>query len=457
MNKHLEKALLLFERRPQLAAREILAALAEDHEDPYPHALLALCLMNSNDSEGAFKEAKEAIRLDPEYPFAFYALSKCHYDQNNMLEAEVAIDEALRLEPWNATYWGLLSNIEIENRNYKEALKAAETGLEMSPEDVHCHNLKALIQTRLGNKEEAKHSLDTAMAADPENALTHAYRGWALIEHHNHAESIVHFREALRIDPTLEWARQGLIKALQVRHWAFQVPLKIGWRGAILMIIVFATSLAFLECSVHAPAGTPGEMVQVLKNGCLVGLVVAILVPLLPHTVLADPLLRFLLLFDQDGRLAMTREERVFNVHLMAFIFAIGIGIVYAINFSSWWVLAAIVFLYFATIPLTFGEEKRDRKLWLSMIGCAFLFGTIAMLFATPQYGMGSLRLIVALNLCKGLLAGGTKVLFGAAGFKALFGAIGLGAAATAMKEKEKKKIREQMLNQKSDPAKKTK
>ncbi len=71
------------------------------------------------------------------------------------------------------------------------------------------------------------------------------YRGWALIEHHNHAESIGHFREALRLDPTMEWARPGLIKALEVRHWAFQLQLEFGWRGPVAVICFFAAMLAF--------------------------------------------------------------------------------------------------------------------------------------------------------------------------------------------------------------------
>ena len=52
MSNHIEKALLLFERRPEAAAKEVLAAIAENPNDSYLHALLALCLMNSKDPEG---------------------------------------------------------------------------------------------------------------------------------------------------------------------------------------------------------------------------------------------------------------------------------------------------------------------------------------------------------------------------------------------------------------------
>ena len=448
MSNHIEKALLLFERRPEAAAKEVLAAIAENPNDSYLHALLALCLMNSKDPEGGLTSAKNAIRLNPEHPFAFYALAKCHYDALNMLEAEVAIDEALRLEPWNSNYWGLLSNIQIENGELKEALESAETGLEMDPGDVHCHNLRALIKTRLGSMDEAKESMETALAADPENALTHAYRGWALIEHHNHAESIKHFREALRIDPTLDWARQGLIKALQVRHWVFQLQLRLGWRGCLAIVGGLAGLLAILHYSFKAPVGLADELLQVAKNGCLFGIVLFILMPLVPRTVLLDPFMRFLLLFDHDGRLAMTREERIFSTHLLGFILAFGLGIVFGLTTSAWWILAVLVFAYFITIPLTFAQEKRDKELWITMTACAFLCGGLGLLFTFQHIGLNGLRVFLAMSLTKGLVSAG--------GVKAILGAIGLGAAATAVKQKEKKKLREQMLNQKLDSAQST-
>ncbi len=50
-------------------------------------------------------------------------------------------------------------------------------------------------------------TLGSALANDPENALTHANQGWALLHRGDHERALEHFREALRIDPELEWAR----------------------------------------------------------------------------------------------------------------------------------------------------------------------------------------------------------------------------------------------------------
>ncbi|MCC7530955.1 MAG: hypothetical protein IT342_20720 [Candidatus Melainabacteria bacterium] len=132
----------------------------------------------------------------------------------------------------------------------------------------------------------------------------------------------------------------------------------------------------------------------------------------------------------------------------MAFITAAIIATVYAINFSAWWVLALLVSLYFLTVPLTLAEEKRDKKMWLTMVAVAFVCGGAGLLCTTQLLGWGALRMGLAYGLTKGLITAG--------GAKAILGAIGLGAAATAMKAKEKQKIREEMLNRKDNSNKKT-
>ncbi len=62
---------------------------------------------------------------------------------------------------------------------------------------------------KLGRKAEAGADDRAALLRDPENALTHANQGWALLEQGDHGKALEHFREALRIDPEIEWARAG--------------------------------------------------------------------------------------------------------------------------------------------------------------------------------------------------------------------------------------------------------
>ena len=71
--------------------------------------------------------------------------------------------------------------------------------------------------THLGRRGEAGTAIDTALARDPKNALTHANRGWTLLHGGDHARALEHFREALRLDPELAWARRGIVETLSAR------------------------------------------------------------------------------------------------------------------------------------------------------------------------------------------------------------------------------------------------
>ncbi len=61
---------------------------------------------------------------------------------------------------------------------------------------------------------------------NPNNPNTHANLGWALLHKGEHEKAMIHFREALRLDPELQWAQQGIVEALKARHFIYRVMLK---------------------------------------------------------------------------------------------------------------------------------------------------------------------------------------------------------------------------------------
>ncbi len=79
---------------------------------------------------------------------------------------------------------------------------------------------------KMGCKELAGATIDAALARDPDNAVTHANMGWTLLEKNDPAKALEHFREALRLDPTSEWARLGIIEALKARHLVYRLMLR---------------------------------------------------------------------------------------------------------------------------------------------------------------------------------------------------------------------------------------
>src|SRR5204863_7764085 len=75
-------------------------------------------------------------------------------------------------------------------------------------------------------KAEAGATIDATLAKNPENALTHANQGWTFLERGDPKKALHHFREALRLDPENEWARQGIVEALKARNIIYAVMLK---------------------------------------------------------------------------------------------------------------------------------------------------------------------------------------------------------------------------------------
>jgi len=219
-----------------MAEQDLRQALALDPEDDRIHALLAICLPESKKFEEALESGRKAVGLAPDSSFSHYALafaqykSDAHASEHQTLfstrkefqEAEASIQEAIRLDPHEGHYFALLSSIRLARRDWKGALVAAEQGLEIDPLDVTCTNCRATALVKLGRRAEAGEALDSALAEDPEDSHTHANMGWALLHQRKPHEALNHFKEALRLDPSSEYARAGIVEALKARNFVYR-------------------------------------------------------------------------------------------------------------------------------------------------------------------------------------------------------------------------------------------
>ncbi len=306
---NLSRGLLLFEQaRFELAEPEFRQVLASDPNNSMAHALLALCLSRREQFQAATEEAQAAVRLAPDLPFGYYALASVLQDRNHLEEATEAITEAIRLDPEHADYHALRASVRLGQRRWADALAAAEQGLQCDAEHVSCTNLRAVALVKLGRKHEAGATIDSALAKNPENALTHANQGWTYLEKGDHAKALEHFREALRLDPQNEWARQGIVEALKARHWIYGVMLryflwmsKLSSRVQWMVIIGFY----FLQKGLKALAVSKPELNPIILPILILYVVFVIL------TWIADPLFNLVLRLSRFGRLALSREQTV--------------------------------------------------------------------------------------------------------------------------------------------------
>lgn len=230
MNPNLQRALLLFEQqRPELAEEHFRRAIADEPHNGNAWATFSLCLAANKKLGEAEQAGRQAVHLAPDEAFSHYALAWTFDDQDRKRDAEIAVREAIRLEHSNPAFWSLLASTLSQQQRWSEALWAAEQGLAVDPTHPGCANMRALGLQFTGRRQDAVATTDASLARDPENPATHYTRGLALFEGGDRTAALHHFREALRLDPNFEPAREGIVEALRSANPAYRVFLRFSF------------------------------------------------------------------------------------------------------------------------------------------------------------------------------------------------------------------------------------
>jgi tetratricopeptide (TPR) repeat protein len=218
-NAHFQRGSLLYEQgRYAEAVGELRMQLGQHAEDSLAHGLLALCLAEQEKYDEATHHAQQSIHVAPDQPFGHYALAQVMLHRNRFEEAHAAILEAIRCNPYDADYFAVLASLHLRASRWREALETANRGLTIEPEHPLCTNLRAQALVNLGDRPAAAATMGQALARRPDDPYTHANQGWALLHQGDPNKAMEHFREALRLEPGLEWARAGIVESLKARN-----------------------------------------------------------------------------------------------------------------------------------------------------------------------------------------------------------------------------------------------
>lgn len=309
MNPYVQRGLMLLQQgRHDHAEKELRHALAQAPNDPFAHALLAMCLVKGEAYDEASQEAATAIELAPDEPFGFYAQAVVFQQRNRLDEAEQAIRQAIDLNPHDANYFAQLGQIYLNQRKWQDALNAAEEGLKVDPEDIDCSNIKARALVKTNRAEDAQAAIEGALSRDPENAWTHANLGWTLLDDGKYQQAMEHFREALRLEPDMEWARLGIVEALKAKRilyrpilWYFLWISKFSGRAQWGIILGAYFGMRVLRSLADQnPSLAPWVMP-----------IVVVYAVWALSTWVASPLFNLMLFLDPFGRMALSREEKI--------------------------------------------------------------------------------------------------------------------------------------------------
>jgi len=307
MSAQIEKAqLLIGQQRFELAIRELNQELQSNPDEPHVHALLAVCLRQLERNKEALDSARRAVQVGPDYAYGHYVLAGVYGEDDRLKEAEQAIREAIRLDPEDADYYTRLSSIHMQQRRWEEGLRAAERALELDPANAGGLNFRSMALNNLNRVDEAAAAIQGALAANPEDAMAHATKGWQEIRGGNLDAAMTHFREALRLDSSQAWAREGVVEALKARNpvyramlayflWTARLQPKVLW-GFILGGFVLSKILR--DFAKSNPEWAP-----------YIWLVLGPYFAFCLMTWIADPLFNLLLRSHPIGRIALTRRQ----------------------------------------------------------------------------------------------------------------------------------------------------
>lgn len=227
MNIYLERAgLLLEQRRYAEAEKEVKAYLAGEPTDAFGLAMLAEVYLQQERYAEALPPARQAVSNNPEWPWFYYILARALFYNKQMAKAREVLQEGQRQAPDDSSFYLLQSIFAIYESKWQEALDAAEAGLSLDPEDVNLLNMRTEALVKLNRTGEAAQAIDFALQQDPEDAHSHASKGWVNVHIGNYAQALDNFKEALRLDPTHDFARMGLKEAIKAKNVLYRVILR---------------------------------------------------------------------------------------------------------------------------------------------------------------------------------------------------------------------------------------
>lgn len=227
MDPYLDRGhrLLTLERYEE-AEVELKKALADNPHNPFTMAFISVCYLETDRRKEALEFAKRAVGIDANNPFLFYSLARCYFYNKDIDNANTAIDQGLQLDPNDAHFYLLRAQILYYQEEWELALKQVENGLAVDAEDVNLINLRAQCLVNLNRQTEAAQTLDYALQKAPENTFSHSNKGWIAIEQDEYEKAISFFKEALRLDPTNDYAKTGLKEAIKAKNFLYRYILK---------------------------------------------------------------------------------------------------------------------------------------------------------------------------------------------------------------------------------------
>ena len=230
IEEKMQKAdVLLSQKKYKEASKLLKEILLDDPNDAVILSKLMECYLQLDRHHEALQIINSAIALEPEWDYLFYYRARVYIQLDEYQKAEEDLNLAISMDPEDADYYATLAAIKLDLKDYKTTLELANKSLSFDPTNTLGLNMRSSSLNKLKNKKEALESFEVALKENPNNCFTHHSLGWVLLENGDYEKALYHFKETLRIDPTYDTAKTGMMEVLKAKYLFYRLFLKYSF------------------------------------------------------------------------------------------------------------------------------------------------------------------------------------------------------------------------------------
>jgi tetratricopeptide (TPR) repeat protein len=283
--------------------------LAELNDAPRLHALRAFLLVEVDRVAEAQRSVDLAYALDEEDPYVLHAVGRVALAAGEPDRAIAAARQAYALDPADHAAIILEARARAMLGQWDEVMSRADYVLTEQPDNAEAAFLRiAAIESRTrGGKKLDAAEWDQLAARFPHIAIARTGRAWTLLHRGRATQAEAEFRDALALDPSDPWAREGLVMALKARYPGYTLLLRFFFwlqslepRTQLFVLIGGVIGSRMLRRVAEAQPS-----LAIVVWPVIIAYFAFVLL-----TWLADPLLNLALMAKDEGRRLLSEDDR---------------------------------------------------------------------------------------------------------------------------------------------------
>lgn len=320
IDKTYERIELLIEMQHyDVAINQIKASLEKNPNDDYLYSLWAWIEIQNKRYLNGEKLCKKALQLNAESYEAKYYLTCDYIDSEKYDQALGLLKDLLKDVPEEPSLYYLLATTYFGKDIYDKALKAINKALYYDSNKSEYLVTKSRIYRFMNQPGRADFYANMALEKSPDAADAVVEKGWRAIDDNKPAEAKEFFVQAMSIDPTNEYAKEGMKYALKAENWFYN----LFFRFSLFMQALTRSKRALLWLGImFAVTLFQGIATKLFLLGGMVGLAYFLLIVFV-STI--DPLSNLLLATNPYGRHVLRKED------FLRSYFAVGIWVFFFI------------------------------------------------------------------------------------------------------------------------------